>query len=834
MRAGRLLLVLISGHVGSVNEWVSNGITVDRRSELYLPSVRLALTVTTGIMASLPNFRKNVLERCGFFRDGDDIYDYLSAGYDYFSSSQELECTCAGVSRCIMHLLNQMEERDALRLLAFLLAAALRVDLDWSELYDSISLLPGASPHIRRLEEVREYLRDDVAYHDGDKVDLVKYLKSKVFMIQALVDSYIHLHPTRPYSIFYGQFHSLVKEGYYAKADSTSHTDHEEMLGIANDGIVPSLQAKFRNTACELHPSHNTPNFIGSHNATLSLLCTLLYNTGTYSLEHLPNARPELEEFFRKHDVPFECTEEIEAEWIGVLDAMGDGMAVEGEGIGPIFFNLFRIIRNLCGLDNEFPLTEYYTRLLSSEDLLEHSEHLGRLLSRVCSHKQHFYIIPSCVTSVWWHGRTDTKVRLMFKVLLSREHWVSVQLTCGNTGSSFVVKECSCIKSSMNVMLKVDNVLDFFIDCHGRSRNTHAAYKNELRRCLEQNPEYILLLSNEFESRQSLHLCLLDSAVARCSSDFDVFLAEAEHLYGDHPAIKAYRLIVQHRDEGGAFDPGNEIDIGAIVEEMRNNAPINLLCYIARHKEKLGVGELRELFPLLLKHERCDVAGHLEMSQEEKAESLVRYPYYLDVSDRRTIKCLFDAASAGLVLRKKLSFDMLAECYERCYINFLADPAISREDAKKIYDWGFVLAGQLKEGKCYEFRLRYLPFLVEQAHEKLGDISPIYSYVQKHLMSRRFYGFTVFLLEFLLRECIYLPYSLCSKMKELYDVSYEETPGTRRILELLSDLMYEGLSVENDKVEDIAFLLSKNPVNGEILGKMSCAEAGHGGSSIPR
>jgi hypothetical protein len=832
---------------------------INHSRELYLQLPRIILSSILFEGAPLSYFREKLLDNLRA-RKKDKAHDYLSKGYalEYRGNDPRIRCFCR--KKCIMHLLERMEEGNSLRLLAILLAAVLKKSPEWAMLHEEEicamvhstgRLSEGKKKlHIRRLRRLVGYLSSwEEPYYEHGRANVARYLESKAFTVQALIYSYVQFLGSS-YDTFYNEFYELSKDDtellgeYFTRrsSDIDSHTESERYLlehekAYEYHEVIPLSPKRLKEAECELHKTHDTVDFINyGSNAILSLLCTMFCSNGTYSLEHLPNAKPELRSFFRKHRKPFEWDDDIALEWSMVLSSMdssevlykGARSVTTEKDIAAGGINLLFVLGNLCGLENELPSTREKTLDTAIVDRLEMLTCSRELLGRICCNRQYFDLeIGHRIRGTMRNSgpsSIDKGIDIGFRVMQSGKHWVDFKFICGDEGFDFAIKACSCVPNSMPVSLEVDSLLDFFLDLYARKEENFHMYKKEVRRLTEQNPEYLFFLRGDNCCGSSAYLHLLDSAIR--SQSPEPLPQRAAKRIDDRAAYlcRAYKLVARHRKEGGRLDPGRRLSMRKVLDLASSCKLINLVSYILEN-EAPTKGELQEAVLLLLEFGRFDVLRRLDAGLVRRAcEENELFWSYLSICLQIADSCAIDHIPDSMKKTPQMSWELcdVECCFRGVYLRALVDPAVSNEHIKRVYEWGYLILEKMRKFQAFS-HLEYLPFLIEYAHEKQVGTNLI-DYVQPFLGRAELCRFVPFFLKFLLRNCIYLPYAMCSELEELYGrVPLHANKRWRylfdEVLRLLSNIKYEGLSVTGDRLseEGASFLLGRNAMNKRIF-----------------
>jgi hypothetical protein len=834
--------------------WTSSdgrSLRIDHDGELNLTVACNALAVLRGGDEALPSFCNEASETCSA---DNEALSYLHRGYICRSDTSRAFCICRGEERCIVGLMNSLHHTETPRILALLMASVLEREVNWSMLYAQIGIaglsVRDREAHIESLEKVKGYIAaGEESYYEDGKVDIPKYLTSKVFKIQVLVIK--HMTSDAQLTSFLNELYELVRdseeflEKYYKPSCPDyldAYTEHERRMAeyrraFLSGRFVPALQDRLRISSCELHTSHDTVSFIDyGRNAILSLLSCMFYDAqrGRYSLDHLPGARKELKEFFRRHPVPFRYTDKIEQDWGMVLAILCRDRDITTESDLPVsLFDLFSVLRDLCGVRDEFPLARrYYTdEGIERGDNLEKNGYFGRLLDRISYYKQHFFVSfdSTHVSEDDGGSYLSGGHSLKFRILSSEEDWMDVRISYGPRRFCYMVAACSCVDVPMPKDLKAKSLTDFFVDCYGRLMGGPEPYERELRKAMVHNRSCIYLLSPRHLSYDREIICalyLLDSAIH--STDFVPLLGEIKERHKGEYLITVYEMVAGHIGSGDPreFDPDNVLDARAVLDGIVRYELINLLCYIMKHKRGAIEHNLEECVILILQYERRDMLEYVDrrLVREANVENgfLMNDPQkYSGISDWHMFKYIFDCASIERIYEKEDMAGDMMEYYEGFYINTVLDPALSSEDIKRIYDWGEALGQDLFEesqksirrwfGRTEDFPLRppeerplpryqgYLSFLVENTYERLNDMHFVYGYLYPHLVDDEAYDVPAFFLGLLLRESISMPEDTYLELRAAYE-THDKSAATHLdaayIAKLLLDLEHEGLVSE--------------------------------------
>jgi hypothetical protein len=478
---------------------------------------------------------------------------------------------------------------------------------DWGFFDDTIEkyALSKKEEHKKEVKSLVEYLsQPEEPYIVGGKVDINRFLGSKTFLMQVVINGYVY-KTERFYNALYEEVKDIpdIVEKYYLR--DPADTKYERLMkkramrflmkGKGNVLARPDLRLITEGYVDD--GSRDTVGFVYSSKcAILSLLCVAFYDPGNkkYTVEHLPSSKKELKEFFTRHPEPFEYAG-VESDWCKVLDSLSDSEIQRksggGEdGIVPTIKNVCRVVCSLCGIETAGKST--------AEIVAEVSDKL--VFSKYGDSSGVFSVMDRIVPSAKIQKGLSEVNSIGIRSLVSTDGgYVGARIECFG-GMEFEVVECMRFGKDE---IDAGNIVDYLAKTYLRH------YHSEQRMRLGMH-RYCWLHLYGKETRDKYVALCLDKIFEKARSD--------EGLVG-HPRLQEVRdLAMAHKSRliQEVFAAAMEGSGYEITREVVENVGVNLLDYLVRHERNKGLPDevLEEVIAVAVSNNRRDMVEYISRS----------------------------------------------------------------------------------------------------------------------------------------------------------------------------------------------------------------------------
>jgi hypothetical protein len=724
-----------------------------------------------------------------------ELYLYVLRGYsDIFFDSILLgkdEDTLINEEVCLSKLLRGVPEADSQAFLARLVAVGLGKQVN-PVVFDE-AIMGNAhgkeKEHVKMVRLLGEYLsQPESSYTAEGRVDIDKFLGSKTFLIQAMINKCIRKASAGTfYNMLYLEIadNPGIVEKYYS--GNPVDTRYEELmkrgLGFIERGaLLAKLDPKLMVESCTYHGSHDTVGLTDSDRcAILSLLCVAFYNPKSrkYSVEHLPHPKEELVKFFAQHPEPFKY-QEVEEEWCRVVENLGDEIeyrAGRGEDrIVPTFLNVCRAICDLCGIQGGRSAVqmaiEIRSKLVFSK--CRDDTRVFDVLDRIIS--------PAKILEISLGGDDSGISSIDVGSLLSADGaaYMGAKIGCSEERAKFEVLEWTYLGENE---VSTGNIVDYLAEVYLRY------YHNELRMdtALGRGEyRYISLwVYGEEVHERYIALCL-DSIFANKSK---------------HPRLQEIRdLAVEHKSGlvQKVFAAAVKGERYEITREVVGRVGANLLNYLIRYSSKvLPDSVLEDVICVAIANNRRDILRYISenVSRDVMEQGFV-YGFHLLIRDAFVVyfdKILNKPMGEADYVFRAYRYSVLLQEY--CSSEILT-PEVERGAVGYCYDYFFGRQGSLVNDLS-------LTFLVGTTLDQV-DTQMLYGYLREFIPKDSEYWFIWKMLSKIAMENLHVPRELFGEMQQLYEekLGSEEDPSKHRrlehIIKMLLDIEHEGLIVEGE------------------------------------
>jgi hypothetical protein len=605
-------------------------------------------------------------------RDNDDIsFDSILVGGDRYKLMEEE----VSLERLLM---NMAGIDSVVAFLAELAAAGLGKEVDQEILSRAVmgSKCGKKEEHMRMIGEMVKYLsRPEDSYVVEGEVDINKFLGSKTFLMQAILNKYIGKgYVGRFYDVLYERVRSSpgIVERYYSSGPADG--GYEELM--KRDGLsfpwrkgmfLAQLDPELVGSGCDHHESHDTVGLGDtSECAILSLLCVAFYDPESkgYTTRHLPGAKEELKRFFAQHPRPFKYSE-VEEEWSRVVESLRDGgikyKAERGEDrIVPTVENVCRAIGELCGMERGDG-REMAAAICEKLVVSRYRDGTG-VLDMVER------IVPlSSVLKFPLGGVMCIDVRSLVGT-----DYVRARIVCSEEKIRFEMAECTCLRGKS---VGCGSIVDYL----SREYLRHYHNKQRMDTVLGRGGyEYEgLILCGKEQRDRYIGLCL------------DRIIESS-----NHPRLQQIRdLVVRHRsglvqEVFAAAVKGEEYDI---TKDVVGSVGMNLLKHMVEHSsEALSKSVVSEVIGAAASNGRRDIVEWIgkSVSRDGMKEGFVR-GFCLVVRDTFAghFDRVFHSSAAGVDQESRAyRYGMVLEEY--C-ADGAVTPEVEREAAECCYEYSF-------------------------------------------------------------------------------------------------------------------------------------------------